>query len=73
MAEWTPPPRRFEARIVRSRFGYYAHCSYGVTRLGEPGGLPFAFTLKGIRRKVERLRRKVERDARPPVEVIGDG
>lgn len=56
-----PQPRRprvFRAEITRGWFLYHADMTYGVARLGEAGYDCWAFTRKGIRRKVERIGRK---------------
>lgn len=59
-----PPRPLFElptrARIVKSRFGYYAHVTHGVARVGEVPS--FSFSRRGIERKVRRIARQLERD-----------
>lgn len=52
-------PAQLRARIVKSRFGYYAHLTYGLARVGEVGS--FSFTRRGIERKVKRIGKKIKR------------
>lgn len=63
-------PERLQARIVKSRFGYYAHLTYGLARVGEAGSLPFSFTRRGIERKISRLERKLQRQVERRAEEL---
>jgi hypothetical protein len=63
-AEQAPPPpwmegidEDFRADVIKTWYGYRAeHIGSGLTELANCW--PWAFTRKGIRRKVERIRRR---------------
>lgn len=48
------------AKIVKSRFGYWAHMTHGCGKLSPS---PFSFSRSGIERKVRRIAKQIHAQA----------